>query len=67
MRPRKDVSEVEEISMQKVGRREDSEKQTYYEYDPCTSRERYYGLEYELVRRLGLGLRTINVLKSTQI
>jgi hypothetical protein len=64
MRPRKDVSEVEGISMQKVGRREDSEKQTY---DPCTSRERYYGLEYELVRRLGLGLRTINVLKSTQI
>jgi len=52
MNPRKDVSEMEEISVQKVGTREDSEKQTY---EPCTSRERYYELEYDPMRRLGPG------------
>jgi len=33
------MSEIEEITVQKVGTREDSEKKTY---EPYTSRERHY-------------------------
>jgi len=36
--PRNDMSEMEEISVQKVGTREDSEKKVY---EPYTSRERH--------------------------
>jgi len=39
MSPRKDMTETEDISMQKVGMRAESEKKVY---EPYTSRERYY-------------------------
>jgi len=56
---------MEEISVQKVGTREDSEKKTY---EPYTSWER----DYEATMwDWGVGvrkvLRTMNVFKSTQI
>ena len=38
--PRKDISEMEDTSMQKVGMRDDKEKETYERY---MSRERYCG------------------------
>ena len=44
MSPRKDMSEREEISMQKVGMRDDKEKKVY---EPYTSRERYYEQQYQ--------------------
>ena len=50
MSPRKDMSEMEEISVQKVGIREESEKKTY---EPYTSRERCYEPHYEHLRWLG--------------
>ena len=37
--PRKVMSEMEDTSTQKVGMRDDNEKETY---EPYTSRERYY-------------------------
>ena len=37
--PRKDMSEMEEISVHNVGMREDNEKRMY---EPYTPRERYY-------------------------
>ena len=37
--PRKVMSEVEDTSIQKVGMRDDKEKETW---EPYTSRERYY-------------------------
>jgi len=42
IKPRKDMSEMEEISVHNVGMREDNEKKTY---EPYTSRERYYELQ----------------------
>ena len=39
MRPRKVMSEMEDSTMQKVGMRDDKEKETW---EPYTSRERYY-------------------------
>ena len=39
MSPKKDISEIEEISMQKVGVHKDSEKKTY---EPYMSWEQYY-------------------------
>jgi hypothetical protein len=44
MSPRKDMSEREEISMQKVGMRDDKEKKVY---EPYMSRERYYEQQYQ--------------------
>ena len=38
------MSEREEISMQKVGMRDDKEKKVY---EPYTSRERYYEQQYQ--------------------
>jgi hypothetical protein len=51
--PRKAMSEVEDTSMQKVGMRDDNEKETY---DPYTSRERYYEQLYQCVRRSRSGV-----------
>jgi hypothetical protein len=45
--PRKIMSEMEDTSMQKVGMRDDREKETY---DPYISRERYYEQLYISVR-----------------
>ena len=39
MSTRKDISEMEDTSVQKVGMRDDKEKETY---EPYKSRERYY-------------------------
>ena len=39
MSPRKDISEVEDTSVQKVGMRDDKEKETY---EPYMSRARHY-------------------------
>jgi len=41
------MSEMEDTSMQKVGMRDDKEKETY---EPYTSRERYYEQLYQRVR-----------------
>ena len=46
-RPRKDMSEMEDTTTQKVGMRDDREKETY---EPYTSRERYYEQLYQRVR-----------------
>ena len=51
--PRKVMSEIEDTSMQKVGVRDDKEKETY---EPYASRERYYGRLYQGVRRPGSGV-----------
>ena len=59
------MSEKEEISMQKVGMRDDKEKKAY---EPYTSRERHYEQQYQ--SRNGIKFRrvhTMNVLKSTQL
>ena len=48
--PRKDMSEMEDTSMQKVGMRDDNEKETY---EPYTSRARYYEQLYQHARRSG--------------
>jgi hypothetical protein len=62
--PRKDRSEIEEISVQKVGIREDKEKKTY---EPYTSRERRYE-QRDQREVVGVGtVHTINVPKSTQL
>jgi len=45
------MRDMEGISVQKVGMREDSEKKTY---EPYTSRERYCEAQYEHLRRLRL-------------
>ena len=47
------MSDMEDTSMQKVGMRDDNEKETY---DPYTSRERYYKQIYERVRRSRSGV-----------
>jgi len=65
--PRKTISEMEDTAMQKVGMRDDNEKDTY---EPYTSRERYYkGLDQRVLKEVGvLGtVRTMKVSKSTQI
>jgi len=46
------MSEMEDTSMQKVGMRDDNEKEMY---EPYTSRERYYNQLYQRVRRLRSG------------
>ena len=51
MSPRNDMTETEDISMQRVGMRAESEKKAYESY---TSRERYYKPRYEPVRKLEL-------------
>ena len=64
MSPKKDMSEMEEITVQKVGMREDSEKKTY---EPYTSRERSYESQWACEGVEVEGIRTMNVLKSTQL
>jgi len=46
--PRKVMSDMEDTNMQKVGMRDDKEKEMY---DPYMSRERYYEQLYQRVRR----------------
>ena len=53
--PRKAMSEMEDTSMQKVGIRDDKEKETCESY---MSRERYYEQLYQRARRLGSGMYT---------
>ena len=55
MSPRKAMSEMEDINMQKVGMRDDNEKETY---EPYRSRERYYEQMYQRVRRSRSGVYT---------
>ena len=64
--PRKNMSESEERSMQKVGMRDDREKKTY---EPYTSRERSYKQQYQCVA-LEVKVRkvhTTNTPTSTQL
>jgi hypothetical protein len=59
------MSEVEDTSMQKVGMRDDKEKETY---EPYTSRERCYERLYQRSEEVEVaGVRTMKVSKSTQL
>ena len=51
--PRKAMREMEDTSMQKVGMRDDKEKETY---EPYMSRERYYEPLHQRVRRSRSGV-----------
>jgi hypothetical protein len=62
--PRKDMSEMEDTTMQKVGMRDDKEKEAY---EPYTSRERYYEQLYQCEESEARGVHTIKVSKSTQL
>ena len=58
------MSEMEDTSMQKVGMRDDKEKETY---EPYTSRERYYEQLYQCEKVEVGSVHTMKVCKSTQI
>ena len=49
------MSEMEDTSIQKVGIRDDKEKEMY---EPYMSRERHYEQLYQRVRRSGSGMYT---------
>ena len=51
--PRKVMSEMEDTTMQKVGMRDDKEKEMY---EPYTSRQRYYEQLYQRVKRSRSGV-----------
>ena len=58
------MSEMEDTIVQKVGMRDDKEKEIYESF---MSRERYCERSYQRVRMLGSGVLTMKVSKPTQI